>query len=124
MERAAEKLRTARVKNKERFERTHRLWPRKIEEGDCVLVYDKNLDNQHKAIGKFARRWFGPYVVTSANDKCTYHLAELDGTRIDVPISGKRIKLFKKRHEDAPDMGNMESDDDRSEGDGDPEDDG
>ena len=50
VERAAEKLRAARVKNKERFDRTPRLRPKKIEEGDWVLVYDSSLDNQHKAM--------------------------------------------------------------------------
>ena len=39
----------------------------------------------------------------SANDKATYHLAELDGTRIMVPITGKQMKAFKKRHEAEPD---------------------
>ena len=34
VERAAEKLRLARLKNKGRFDRTHRLRPKKIEEGD------------------------------------------------------------------------------------------
>jgi hypothetical protein len=61
-----------------------------------VLVYDNSLDNHHKATRKFARRWFGPYVVTNVNDNGTYHLSELDGTRIAVPVSGKRIKAFKK----------------------------
>jgi hypothetical protein len=105
MECAAEKLRTARMKNKERFDRTYRLRPKKIEEGDWVLVYDSSLDNQHKATRKFARRWFGPYVVTSVNDNGTYHLAELDGTRIAVPVAGKRVKAFKKRHDNEPDLG-------------------
>ena len=61
------------------------------------------LDNQHKATWKFGRRWFGPYAGTSANDNGTYHLAELDGTRIVVPVDGKRIKASKKRHEGEPD---------------------
>ena len=60
----------------------------------------------------FARRWFGPYAVTSANDNGTYHLAELNETRIVVPLVGKRIKAFKKRHEDEPDLEDMDSDDD------------
>jgi hypothetical protein len=68
VEQAAKKLRAARVKNKERFDRTHRLRPKKIKEGDWVLVYDSSLDNQHKATRKFARRWFGPYIVTSAKN--------------------------------------------------------
>ena len=62
---------------------------------------------------KFVRRWFGPYAVTSANDNGTYHLAEVDGTRIDVPMARKRIKAFKKRHEDEPDPDDMGSDDDQ-----------
>ena len=59
---------------------------------------------------KFARRWFGPYAVTSANDNDTFHLAELDGTRIAVPVAGKRIKAFKKRHEDEPDLESVDED--------------
>ena len=34
----------------------------------------------------------------------TYHLAELDGAQIAVPVAGKRIKVFKKRHEDEPNL--------------------
>ena len=66
-------------------------------------MYDNNLDNQHKATWKFARRWFGPYVVTSANDNATYHIADLDGTRIAVPVTGKLIKAFRKWYEGEPD---------------------
>ena len=124
VDRAAEKLRVARVKNKGRFDRTHRLRPKKIEEGDWVLVYDNSLDNQHRAMRKFARRWFGPYVVTSANDNGTYHLAELDGTRMAVPVAGKRIKAFKKWHEAEPDPDDLDSDNDRLGTDADPEDEG
>jgi hypothetical protein len=116
MERAAKRLRTARMRNKERFDRTHRLRPKKIEEGDWVLVYDSSLDNQHKATRKFARRWFEPYVVTSVNDDGTYHLAELDRTRIAVPVAGKRIKAFKKRHDSDPDLQSGESDEDDADG--------
>jgi hypothetical protein len=84
-------------------------------------VYDSNLDNQHKPSRKFARRWFGPYAVTSVNDNGTYHLAELDGTRVVVPVAGKRVKMFKKRHDDEPDLRNEESNDDEDGTEGDPE---
>ena len=63
-------------------------------------------------------------MVTSANDNGTYHLAELDGTRIAVPVAGKRVKAFKKRHEAEPDLESAESDDDRCGSGGDPEDEG
>jgi hypothetical protein len=121
VEQAAERLRAARVRNKDRFDRTHRLRPKKIEEGDWVLVYDSSLDHQHKATRKFARRWFGPYVVTTVNGNGAYHLAELDGTRIAVPVAGKRIKAFKKRHEGSPDLRSEESDDGEDGTGGDPE---
>ena len=85
------------------------------------MVYDNSLDNQHKATRKFARRWFGPYVMTSANDNDTYHLAELDGTRIVVLVAGKRIKAFKKRHEEKSDPGGVDDGNDRSGADGDSE---
>jgi hypothetical protein len=112
MERVAEKLRMARMRNKERFDRTRRLRPKKIEEGDWVLMYDSSLDNQHKATRKFARRWFGPYVVMGVNDNGMYHLGELDGTRIAVPVVGKRVKTFKKQHGNKPDLETGESDND------------
>ena len=96
MERAKAKLHEAREKNKEWFDRTHGQRPRKLEEGDWILVYDNSLDNQHQLTRKFARLWFGLYVVTSANDNAMYHLVELNGTRIPVPIAGIRINPFKK----------------------------
>ena len=80
-----------------------------------MLVYDSSLDNQHRATQMFARRWFGPYVVQSANDNGTYHLAELDDTRMAIPVAGKQIKAFKKRHDDEPDLGGLDSNDERSE---------
>ena len=110
LELAKERLEAARIKNKARFDKTHRLRPRKIEEGDWVIVYDSSLDNQHSSMRKFAKRWFGPYVVKSANDNATYHLAELDGTRLTVPIAGKRVKIFKKRHDDEPNLDDLEED--------------
>ena len=45
VERAMTRVREARIRNKAQFDRTHRLRPRKIKEGDWVLVYDNNLDN-------------------------------------------------------------------------------
>ena len=111
----------ARMRNKARFDRTHRLRPRKIEEGNWVLVYDSSLDNQHRATRKFARRWFRPYVVTSANDNEMYHLAELDGTRMEILVAGKRIKAFKKQHDDEPDLRDMDSDDERPDAEDEPE---
>ena len=73
-------------------------------EGNWVLVYDNSLDNQHKAIGKFVRRWFGSYVVKRANDNATYHLVELDGTRIAIQVTRKRVNTLKKRHEVEPEL--------------------
>ena len=45
---------------------------------------------------KFARTWFGPYMVTGANDNGTYHLEELNGMSLAIPVARKRVKAFKK----------------------------
>ena len=96
------RMKEARTRNKSLFAKTHRLRLRKIEEGDWVLVYKSSLDNQHRSTRKVAKWWFGPYMVTSANDNALYHLVELDGTRVATPVARKRIKAFKKRHEAEP----------------------
>ena len=49
----------------------------------------------------FAKWWLGPYVVTSANNT-TYHLVELNRTRLATPIAKKKVKIFKKQHEREP----------------------
>ena len=74
VERDTTRIDEARKKNKGSFDRTHRLQPKKIDEGDWVLVYGSSLDNQHRTSQKFARRWFGPYVVRSAYYNATYPL--------------------------------------------------
>jgi len=94
---ALEKLKASRLNNKERFDKTHRLRSKPIEVGDWVLVFNSSLEHQHSTVRKFARRWFGPYVVITVHDNATYSLRELDGTRLKIPVAGKRIKVFKKR---------------------------
>jgi hypothetical protein len=82
VERATEVQKAAQWKSKEYFDKFHRLRPQKIEEGDWVLVYDSSLDHQHSSLWKFARRWFGPYIVWKVFENGTYRLQELDGTII------------------------------------------
>ena len=43
-------------------------------------------------------------MVKSANDNATYHLVELDGSRLAIPIVGKRVKIFKKRQDENPNL--------------------
>ena len=112
VDRVAARMKEARIRNKARFDRGHRLRPRKIEEGDWVVVYDSSLDNQHRSTRKFARQWFGPYIVRSVNDNATYHLVELDGTQITTPVAVKRIKAFKRRNEAEPNLGPDSADSD------------
>ena len=53
---------------------------------------------------KFPKLWFGPYEVWKVTDKATYYLNELDGTEIQTPIAGKRIKIFKRREDTEPSL--------------------
>jgi hypothetical protein len=94
---AKARLKDARLKNKKVFDKRHRLRPKKIVKGDWVLVYDSSLDNQHSMARKFSRRWFGPYVVKKVENNATYHLLELDGIPLALPIARKKIKIFKRR---------------------------
>ncbi|KAL3686530.1 hypothetical protein R1sor_009104 [Riccia sorocarpa] len=67
---AQKKLEAARLGNKERFDKTHRLRPQPIQPGDWVLVYDSSLENQHSTV---------------------------HGTLVRVQVAGKRVKLFRRR---------------------------
>jgi hypothetical protein len=94
---ALEKLKAARLGNKERFDKTHRLRTKSIQIGDWVLVFDSSLEHQYSTLRKSSRRWFGPYVVVATHDNATYTLRELDGTMLKIPVAGKRIKPFRRR---------------------------
>ena len=110
---AARRQREVRLKNKDRFDKRHRLRNIPIEKGDWVLVFDSSLEHQHKSIRKFSHRWFGPYRVIEVRQNGTYILSEFDGTLLRIPIAGKRIKLFKQRASLVPDIlqdeGSMEA---------------
>jgi hypothetical protein len=130
IEMALERLKVARLNNKERFDKTHRLRMKKIEEGDWVLVFDSSLENQHSTVRKFAKRWFGPYVVIKVHSNGTYSLRELDGTLLRIPIAGKKVKVFKRRdgrfdHEELAELldPNSQTDEDETPGEYDPIDD-
>jgi transposase InsO family protein len=97
IEEALHRLKEAREKNKARFDKTHRLRPVPIKEGDWVLIYEGGLDQQHSTIKKFARRWRGPFVVEEVRPNATYVVRELDGTFHRYPYAGKRVKLFRRR---------------------------
>ena len=68
------------------------------------MVLDSSLENRYITMRKFAKRWFGPYEVRKVTDKATYYLNELDGTEIQTPIVGKRIKIFKRREDTKPSL--------------------
>ena len=36
-------------------------------------------------------------MVNKVEDNASYRLTELDGTPLALPISGKRVKIFKRR---------------------------
>lgn len=94
---ARERVKASRLKNKIRFDKTHRLRPTPIKEGDWVLISEDSLDNQHSTLKKFARRWRGPYVITKVHDNATYNIREMDGAEHRQPYAGKQVKLFKRR---------------------------
>lgn len=68
-----------------------------MQEGDWILIYDNSLDNQHSALKKFSKHWFGPYMVVHVLDNATYALKELDETRFKIPVARKYINFFKQQ---------------------------
>jgi len=90
-------MKQARAKNKVRFDKTHRLRPTTIKEGDWVLIAEGGLDQQHSTKSKFMRRWRGLFVVVIVHTNATYTVRELDGAIHQLPYAGKRVKLFKRR---------------------------
>ena len=95
---ALEKLKTTRLINKDRFDKTHRLRTIGIQIGDWVLVFDSSLEHQYSILRMFSKRWFEPYVVVATHDNATYTFRELDGTVLRLLIVSKWIKVFKKRN--------------------------
>jgi hypothetical protein len=86
---AREKVKAARLKNKARFDKIHRLRPIPIKEGDWVLISDNSLDMQYSALKKFAQQFHGPYIVIKVHDNATYNVREFDGTKHRLQYAGK-----------------------------------
>ena len=53
--------------------------------------------------------------MTSANDNATYHVTELDKSRLAIPIAGKRVKIFKKRQDEGPNLDDIKDEDGEAE---------
>ena len=92
-----DKLKEARLSNKDKFDKTHRLRTKGIQIGDWVLVFDSSLEHQRSIVRKFSRRWFGLYVVVATHNNAIYTLRELDDTVSKILTTGKRIKAFRRR---------------------------
>ncbi|KAH7441551.1 hypothetical protein KP509_03G043100 [Ceratopteris richardii] len=93
IEEALIKLKASRQKNKIVFDKSHRLRPKKLNEGDWVLVYDSSQYTQYEAHHELVKRWFGPYMICKVFGNGTYSLKELDGPKLKDLIAGKGIKL-------------------------------
>ncbi|CAO2141753.1 unnamed protein product [Urochloa humidicola] len=77
----AEETRLAAVENLERYQKETAAWRnkhikiREFKEGQLVLRRRRNVDT----LGKFERKWEGPFVITSCRRPGCYRLMTLDG---------------------------------------------
>lgn len=94
---AVKKFKEVRKKNKIVFDHKHRLRPQAIENRDWMLIYDSSWDDLHSITRKFAKKWFGTYVVKHVNNNVIFLLQKLNGTKLKLPIACKMIKLFRKK---------------------------
>lgn len=97
---AAERQQQSRESNCEHHDKNRRRRPdtQEILLGDWVLLHDTKLDHSHSHT--LSNRWTGPYEVVDATrkeDRGTYKLAELDGTKLEGFYAGDRVKKFVRR---------------------------
>jgi len=111
---AQQNIRKNRLKNKAYFDKNRCERVDKIGVGDMVLLYNSSLDKQWSQ--KLKNRWLGPYRIREiVEDRGTYLLDELDGTKLDGIFAGDRIKKFHPRYgvesvEDAEDADDAKDD--------------
>jgi hypothetical protein len=91
---AYERLRQNRIHSEQIWNERGNLRKESLQAGDLVLV---ETDKTLVKLPKFRQHWTGPYRVSSAVGNGAYHLSELDGTQIRVPVNGSRLKLFYPR---------------------------
>jgi len=94
---AQENIRKSRLRNKAYFDKNRRERVDQIGVGDLVLLYNSVLDKQWSQ--KLSNKWLGPYRIRQiAQDRGTYLLEELDGTKLEGIYTGDRVKRFHRRY--------------------------
>ena len=94
---AQENVRKSRLRNKAYFNKNRRERIDEIGVGDLVLLYNSVLDTQWSQ--KLSNKWLGPYRIRQiAQDRGTYLLEELDGTKLEGIYAGDRVKRFHPRY--------------------------
>jgi len=94
---AQENIRKSRLRNKAYFDKNRRERVHQIEVGDLVLLYNSILDKQWSQ--KLSNKWLGPYRIRQiTQDRGTYLLEELDGTKLEGIYAGDRVKRFHPRY--------------------------
>jgi RNase H-like domain found in reverse transcriptase/Integrase zinc binding domain len=95
---ASLRLRRMREQAKEQFDETHIIREKELEVGNLVLLYNSRNKTNFSRKAKFSFRWLGPYKISHVTTQMgSYHLEELDGTRLVGTYAGNRLKLFHER---------------------------
>ena len=68
------------------------IHPRKLSEGDLVLLLDQA--KKPLGVGKFNPMWHRPYMVKQVLDKGSYGLVDYEGTTLVEPGNGLYIKKY------------------------------
>jgi hypothetical protein len=89
---ALAQLRESRLRNREDFDKHHRIRQEAFETGQIVLYHNTRLTTQHA--GKTDPRWIGPYKIVNRSSHNSYQLAELDGTLLAGWFPTDRLKPF------------------------------
>ena len=85
-----------RLEGKERHDEKHGIRVEELAVGQVVLLHDTRREKDMSR--KLSFRWLGPYRITDAvNEKGTYMLEELNGSRLAGTFAGDRLKKFHPR---------------------------
>ena len=67
--------------------------PKSFQVGDTVLLWNKRKEKPGKH-GKSDSLWMGPYIIQESAGTNSFHLSDLDGERLLLPVNGRHLKTF------------------------------
>jgi transposase InsO family protein len=88
---AGEALDRSRLRNKEWFDKAHRLRKEPLKRGDLVLMRNHTVGKKE---GKLVQRWMGPFRIRMEVHEGAFQLEELNGVMFKRSVAGRHLCPF------------------------------